>query len=295
MEGNSGRGSGCTLDAPLTRASQEDAQAMADSSTGKSPAFQFYPKDFISDEQQTAMSIAECGIYIRLLCACWTNGSIPSDLSRLHTLCGATQREMQKYWPAVSVKFVPHPTETGRLVNPRMERERAKQTEYRGRQASAATKRWQYRNNATALPPHPSGNALLSSSSSSSSSSDCSQQERASTREIPIAVKPPNGHASRPLDPSDDPVLSERAGRFCERYADMHAKYRHGARYMSKPNLDFLEALQIVRVWDDERLDKLAQAFLTTDDEWVASGTRTMARFRSRASWCDERLREAGL
>src|SRR5438128_12420661 len=95
IEGKSERESASHTSALLTAAPREGAWAMADSSTGKSPAFQFYPKDFTSDEQQAAMSIAECGIYIRLLCACWTNGSIPADISRLHTLCGATPREIQ--------------------------------------------------------------------------------------------------------------------------------------------------------------------------------------------------------
>ena len=117
-----------------------------------------------------------------------------------------------------------------------------------------------------------------------------------------IEVKPTNGHSLKPSEPDE---LGMRAGRFCERYAELHAKFRKGARLVSRPafrsglgggNLDFQEALSLVSTWDDERLDKLAQAFLTVeDDDWINSGPRTIARFRSRASWCDDRLREAGL
>ena len=55
----------------------------------KSPAFQFYPKDFMSDEKQAVMELAEVGAYIRLICVCWEEGSIPRDMKRLAKLCGA--------------------------------------------------------------------------------------------------------------------------------------------------------------------------------------------------------------
>jgi hypothetical protein len=116
-------------------------------------------------------------------------------------------------------------------------------------------------------------------------------------------VKPngsqPSCVASDPSSFSED--LRERAGRFCERYAELHEKHCKGAKYLGGfksglggTSFDFQEALALVQTWDDARLDKLAHAFLVTDDEWVASGSRTLARFRSRASWCDERLRERG-
>jgi hypothetical protein len=93
--------------------------------------------------------------------------------------------------------------------------------------------------------------------------------------------------------PSDE--LAERAGRFCERYADLYQQHRKGARYIGKPNLDYLEAVELCRVWPDDRLDKIAQVFLTTDHEFAEKGSRTMAQFRAMASWCDSRLVEAGI
>lgn len=96
-----------------------------------------------------------------------------------------------------------------------------------------------------------------------------------------------------PSEVSDE--IAERAGRFCERYADLYAKHRKGARYLGKPTLDFQEALQLVATWDDQRLDKIATVFLTTDHEFAEKGSRTMAQFRAMASWCDSRLIEAGV
>jgi hypothetical protein len=90
--------------------------------------------------------------------------------------------------------------------------------------------------------------------------------------------------------------VSERAGRFVnEVYPQLYAKHRKGARYISRPTLDFQEALQLCRTWDDERLVKIATVFLTTDHEFAEKGSRTMAQFRSLASWCDSRLAEAGI
>lgn len=110
-------------------------------------------------------------------------------------------------------------------------------------------------------------------------------------RERTPAAQPP-----KPLSPGDNPALSERAGRFLERYADLYQKHRKGARYLGKPAIDFQEALQLVKTWeDDERLDKIATVFLTTDHRFAEEGSRTVGQLRALASWCDGRLREAGL
>jgi len=91
-----------------------------------------------------------------------------------------------------------------------------------------------------------------------------------------------------------DPVLTERAGRFLERYAELHQKFRHGAVYLGKMHHDYQEALLLVRAFDDSRLDMIAQLFLVDEDDFSSNGTRTLAKLRSRASDCDERLRKAG-
>lgn len=94
-----------------------------------------------------------------------------------------------------------------------------------------------------------------------------------------------------PEKPTDE--LAERAGLFTrETYPTLYAKYRKGARYVSKPALDFQEALELCRVWDDDRLVKIATVFLVTDHDFASNGSRTMAQFRALASWCDSRLVE---
>jgi 5-methylcytosine-specific restriction endonuclease McrA len=102
-----------------------------------------------------------------------------------------------------------------------------------------------------------------------------------------------------PRDPSPSEVPDDvalRAGRFCqETYPTLYEKHRRGARYVGRPALDFQEALQLCQTWDDERLAKIATVFLTTDHQFAENGSRTMAQFRSMASWCDGKLRESGL
>ena len=49
----------------------------------KSPAFQFYPKDFLADSNVARMSNTEVGIYTRLLCYCWLEGALPLETEAL--------------------------------------------------------------------------------------------------------------------------------------------------------------------------------------------------------------------
>lgn len=104
----------------------------------------------------------------------------------------------------------------------------------------------------------------------------------------------PNSNTSTNTGERDE--LGERAGRFVnEVYPALYAKYRRGARYVSKPALDFQEAMELCRVWDDARLEKIAIVFLTTDHQFAESGSRTMAQLRALASWCDGKIAEAGI
>ena len=222
------------------------------------------------------------------MCLCWTEGTIPSDLLRLARLCEVPVRVFRHLWPGrapcVQVRG-------GGLFNPRLERERKKQAAHRDERSDSgkrgAAKRWESHpasevaSHALAITPV-NGLAIVQPmakhSSSSSSSSSSSFKERAHVRA------------------SDEDALSQRAGLFVrETYPALYEKFRNGAKYVGKPNLDYLEAMELCRTWDDARLAKIAQVFMTTDHEFAEKGSRTMAQFRSLASWCDSRLREHGL
>lgn len=155
---------------------------------GKSPAFQFYPKDFLTDENVVVMSLQERGAYITLLCLCWQQGTLPSDVDRLARLCGVPPTVFRRLWPALALCFRPAET-SDRLVHPRLEKERQKQVDYRRRQSDASHKRWDARGisqtDAVDMPE------ASSPSSSSSSSADCSRKDISSealTRSEPAAL-----------------------------------------------------------------------------------------------------------
>lgn len=71
----------------------------------KSPAFQFYPKDWLSDANVRVMTHEQRGIYIDLLCHCWLEGSIPSSLEILSRITQVEPKRMDELWPLISVCF----------------------------------------------------------------------------------------------------------------------------------------------------------------------------------------------
>lgn len=102
----------------------------------------------------------------------------------------------------------------------------------------------------------------------------------------------PEGVQGKPsIAASPAPDIARRAGAFVEQYGELYSQHRHGAKWLRrKPNLEWLAACDLCRQWDDERLVKLAEIFLTSDDEWIMKTDRGFAAFCAKATWCDERL-----
>lgn len=96
-------------------------------------------------------------------------------------------------------------------------------------------------------------------------------------------------------DPEDrEEKLAKRAGRLLqELYPAWYSKYRNKAKLRIVSNsLAFQDALSLVTIWDDARLEKLARIVLTTDEEWIKNTDRSFRIFAARASWADDRLRQ---
>jgi uncharacterized protein YdaU (DUF1376 family) len=147
---------------------------VASSKSNKSPAFQFYPKDFLSSRRVDRMSMTERGIYITLLSHCWLENGLPADISELASACRMKRSQFERIW-ASSLREC-FAEKNGKLINPRLERERHAQSEYRRKQKEKAEKRWNP--DAVALPDSASGNALRSASSSASSSASASEEQK---------------------------------------------------------------------------------------------------------------------
>lgn len=116
------------------------------SSMTASPAFQFYPGDFLTGTAM--MTAAEVGAYIRLLCYQWhTPAGLPDDPAKLARLALCEVADVA----AARAKFVRQPS--GLLLNAKLEDVRARQKEYSQQQADRARNGWQTRRgNAGAMP-----------------------------------------------------------------------------------------------------------------------------------------------
>lgn len=154
-----------------------------------SPAFQFYPADYLADMRVRMLSWAGRGLYMDLLCYCWREGYIPADSSAIAQLSGCHDSAIIESCLALF-----EPSENGRLIHPRLEKEREKQAEYsKGRVEAGhkgAKKRWGQQvqddkkwlshssanGSATVLPLAKNG------SSSSTSSSEVVQQRKRTTK-----------------------------------------------------------------------------------------------------------------
>src|SRR6266705_2633228 len=95
----------------------------------RAPAYQWFPRDFESDEEVKLMTYEAEGIYRRLLDHQWLHGGIPSDvgtLARLVPKVGVAR--FRKLWPSMAMKFVE--IRVGRLANARLERCRSDQSTF---------------------------------------------------------------------------------------------------------------------------------------------------------------------
>ena len=113
----------------------------------KSPAFQFYPQDFLVGSAM--LSAEETGAYIRLLCYSWTHDGLPDDDAQLQRLAGCHGNAI------ASIRHKFGICDDGRLRNDRLESIRFKQKEYRDAQKANAEKRWQKQQKTnTSMPSH---------------------------------------------------------------------------------------------------------------------------------------------
>ena len=106
----------------------------------KSPAFQFYPKDYLSDPRVKAMSFEQRGLYWEAVSLCWLEGSLPADIAELAAILGCPKRRLEFVWPRIGLCFETHGE---RLTHKRLDKERAAQADSRERRADAAKKRWE--------------------------------------------------------------------------------------------------------------------------------------------------------
>lgn len=234
----------------------------------KRPAFQFYPRDFLSDERVRQMSHTERGIYITLLCLCWLETSLPLETDVLAKVVGMPIKRFTALWENSVLRKCFQLEEDGRLHHKRLDEERTKQTKFSRRQTDNANARWQASGNAVALPSQ-------------------SPREEERRQKIVLSEK---GSGEKPAAVD----VAERGAALIQHYAAWYSQYRNGARLrlVGSP-LEFGDACSLCETWDDQRLEKLAKIVLTTNDDFIAGTDRSFKIFALKASWADDRLRQA--
>lgn len=110
----------------------------------KSPAYQRYPKDYLSDINVQMMTLEEEGAYNRLIDITWLEGSIPDDDEALSKACKNCSLDVIR---VVKKCFTAHPTEPGKLVHPRLDKERIKQAEWSKKSSEGGKKSAESRRN----------------------------------------------------------------------------------------------------------------------------------------------------
>lgn len=104
----------------------------------KSPAFQFYPHDFLAGRVAT-YSLEEVGAYSLLLAFDWSLNGLPLEPERLAKLCRVSSRKFLAIWDTIGEQF---PVVGTVRHNPRLQLEREKQAVTRQQKVDAANARW---------------------------------------------------------------------------------------------------------------------------------------------------------
>jgi len=122
-----------TISSPSTwvfdflRGNALDAKKKKKQKPGKPPAFQWYPKDFLSDANVIRMTLEQKGAYIVLISICWLEGSIPADRTAIAQLSGYSPKDND---PVLKC-FEKSRTKRNFLIHPRLEVEKVNQAEHR--------------------------------------------------------------------------------------------------------------------------------------------------------------------
>lgn len=112
----------------------------------------FYVDDFLGSTLVRTLENEGCALYLKLLFACWQDGSLPTDERTLRTLTGASSSAWKRNWPQIQTRF--KVADDGRYHNDRVDEELAKLDAKSQQARDAAAVRWQCERNASASFSH---------------------------------------------------------------------------------------------------------------------------------------------
>lgn len=105
------------------------------------PAYQWYPKDHLSDTQMTLAPLDAEGLYRRLYDIAWLENGLPGDLSLIFGLSKCKERQsFDALWVYIGDRFPI--AKDGKRRSHDQEAQRRKQRAFRKSRKAAAHKRW---------------------------------------------------------------------------------------------------------------------------------------------------------
>jgi len=194
----------------------------------KLPWFPFYPADFLGAEKVQLMTNEQVGMYVKLLCYQWMEGSIPvksSSAIAVLRLGWGDETEMRDFNSVLETCFVKHPTEKGRLINKRLDEIRREQEDISLKKQEAGRRGGMAKARLAVLgacQDSASSKSLAKSSYSESESKSESNSDRRVVVETPAAVLPngstPKKVVNRGCALPDDFVFNERGEAMAKGY-----------------------------------------------------------------------------
>jgi uncharacterized protein YdaU (DUF1376 family) len=115
----------------------------------RSPAFQFYPGEWLSSTKVAMMNLAEQGAYLRLLCHEWADPhcTLPDDDEQLAVLSGLGEGWFNGGSVKIRACFQKHPKRPLRIFNVRLRLERRKQEAWRRKSREGGVRSGESRRN----------------------------------------------------------------------------------------------------------------------------------------------------
>ncbi len=254
-----------------------------------SPAFQFYPKDYLSDVKTRAMTFEQRGMYWDLCSYCWLEGGLPSDPIQIARILGTPEEPfVRDHWPALSMCFRPL-TETT-IEQPRLGIERRKQQKRREKMAEGG------RRSADRRKVEPS--TLQGASKVAATTLQGGTNSSSSTPVVP-PLPPTGGNHVEAIERSGilaEAEASERAGAFFDRWRAIYQTYANGATYplVASPK-DYRDLLTLVTQYpDDGYLDDIAKTFIKAKMRTWGEDRKSLGWLVRVASDVDRELRAVG-
>lgn len=188
-----------------------------------SPAFQFYPKEFLSSDKVSRMCLTEVGAFTVLLCHSWLSVGLPDDHKKIAGYLKLTIARFEKLWAGpLSECFIER---NGRLINPKQETIRKALNTFRAEQVRKGKLGGRPTKKSRGLSPAKPSESSATASSTASSKKNVQEQKEGGE---PLMTFVTVG------DPSSWPLMPDRVIAWSEAYPniDVTAECRKASAWL---------------------------------------------------------------